>query len=105
MDLKCGPNSFFLLGGEFSHPISEVNCRLFDQIPMLEGGRVLDLGCGTGVLSFYYLSRNKPGAVKELTLSDISFRALSNCLFNLTQNRALFASVGRIRLVQSDLFA
>lgn len=85
------------------HPVSDINNRLFMQIPEEEHEKILDVGCGTGIMSMFYLCRSKIG-LKRLILSDVSYEALGNCLYNIVQNQHLIGNIDEIVLIQSNMF-
>jgi release factor glutamine methyltransferase len=59
----------------------------------LENKKVLELGCGTGLISIYAAKHNA-----QVTASDVSVRAIENCSVNALKNNA------EVNVVVSDLF-
>ena len=43
-------------------------------------------------------------SVRQLLLSDISYRTLGNCLFNIVQNNQMVEDVDSIKFIHSDMF-
>ena len=95
--VTVGGMNLLVLPGVFSPRYSHSSDFLIENMPDCNGARVLDMGCGTGVLGLAALAL---GGATHATFVDVNPVAIENVQLNLTQ----MANAHRGRAMVSDLF-
>jgi 16S rRNA G1207 methylase RsmC len=70
---------------------------LMENMPNLQGKKMLDVGCGTGILSLYATARK---GAQKVTAIDIHQKAILNTKENIRK----YGLEGKIETYQSNLF-
>lgn len=94
--VEIAGKSFVGLPSVYS-PAAPLTACMANAVSPPRGGRVLDMGCGSGVLGIFALERG----AERVVFADINPAAVANTQENVTRHG--FAS--RATIVQSDLFA
>jgi 16S rRNA G1207 methylase RsmC len=95
--VTVGAMNLLVLPGVFSPRYSHSSDFLIENMPDCKGARVLDMGCGTGVLGLAALALH---GASHATFVDVNPVAVENVQLNLTQ----MALAHRGRAMVSDLF-
>lgn len=94
---SLGGREWDLLPGVFAPPLCLSTGFFADSIPYPDGGTLLEVGCGTGVISVIAAARG----CSLVTAIDISEAAALNTSMNVARHGV----ADRVRVLRSDMFA